>query len=105
MVVSLTAGHLRFTDRNGKVQEFYSLAGESRWFPPVKHTVEKIGDEPFNAVYVYIKGKPTTSAGDPKGAAPMSAELLTDPGGLWSDQGETLNWTRPGQPALWATAL
>jgi quercetin dioxygenase-like cupin family protein len=77
VVVNLTAGHLRFTDQNGKVQEVYSLAGESRWFPPVKHTVENIGDEPFNAVYISIKGKPTTSAGDPKGKAPMSAELLT----------------------------
>jgi quercetin dioxygenase-like cupin family protein len=70
VVVNLTTGHLR-------VQEVYSLAGESRWFPPVKHTVENIGDEPFNAVYIYVKGKSTTSAGDPKGEAPMSAELLT----------------------------
>jgi len=77
VVVNLTTGHLRFTDQNGKIQEVYSLAGESRWFPPVKHTVENIGDEPFNAVYIYIKGKPATSAGDPKGEAPMSAELLT----------------------------
>jgi quercetin dioxygenase-like cupin family protein len=77
VVVNLTTGHLRFTDQNGKVQEVYSLAGESRWFPPVKHTVENIGDEPFNAVYIYVKGKSTTAAGDPKGEAPMSAELLT----------------------------
>jgi len=76
VVVNLTTGHLRFTDQNGKVQEVYSLAGESRWFPPVKHTVENIGDEPFNAVYIYVKGKPTTAAGDPKGEAPMSADLL-----------------------------
>jgi beta-alanine degradation protein BauB len=77
VVVNLTAGHLRFTDQNGKVQELYSLAGESRWFPPVKHTVENIGDEPFNAVYIYVKGKSTTAAGGPKRDAPMSAELLT----------------------------
>jgi hypothetical protein len=77
VVVNLTAGHLRFTDQNGKVQEVYSLAGESRWFPPVKHTVENIGDEPFNAVYIYVKGKSTTAAGDAKGDAPMSVELLT----------------------------
>jgi hypothetical protein len=77
VVVNLTTGHLRFTDQNGKVQEIYSLAGESRWFPPGKHTVENIGDELFNAVYIYVKGKSTTSAGDPKGEASMSAELLT----------------------------
>src|SRR5208282_4383810 len=33
VVVNVTAGHLRFTDANGKVQEVYSLAGETRWFP------------------------------------------------------------------------
>jgi quercetin dioxygenase-like cupin family protein len=77
VVVNLTAGHLRFTDQNGKVQEIYSLAGESRWFPPVKHTVENIGDEPFNAVYIYVKGKSTTAAGDLKPDAPRNAELLT----------------------------
>src|SRR5271154_6356072 len=77
VVVNLTAGHLRFTDENGKVQEVYSLAGETRWFPRAKHTVENIGDEPFNAVYIGIKGKSTTAAGDPKRDAPISAELLT----------------------------
>jgi len=77
VVIYLTAGHLRFTDQNGKVREVYSLAGESRWFPPVKHTVENIGDESFNAVYIYIKGTSRAAAGDPKGDAPMSAEPLT----------------------------
>jgi uncharacterized membrane protein len=77
VVVNLTAGHLRFTDHNGKVQEVYSLAGESRWFPAVKHTVENIGVEPFNAVYIYIKGTSPTAAGTPKRDAPMSSELLT----------------------------
>jgi beta-alanine degradation protein BauB len=77
VVVNVTSGHLRFTDANGKVQEVYSLAGETRWFPRAKHTVENIGDEPFNAVYVGIKGKSTTAAGDPQSYAPMSAEQLT----------------------------
>ncbi len=76
VVVNLTAGHLRFTDQNGKVQEVYSLAGESRWFPPVKHTVENIGSEPFNAVYIYLKEKSMTAANDRKGDAPISAELF-----------------------------
>lgn len=57
VVVNLTAGHLRFTDHNGKVQEVYAKAGESRWFPPVKHKVENLGDETYNAVYIAIKGK------------------------------------------------
>jgi beta-alanine degradation protein BauB len=31
--VSVTGGHLRFTDQNGKVTEVYAKAGEARWFP------------------------------------------------------------------------
>ena len=57
VVVVVTGGHLRFTDQNGKVTEVYSKAGEARWFPPFKHKVENLGDEPYNAVYIGIKGK------------------------------------------------
>jgi quercetin dioxygenase-like cupin family protein len=66
VVVIVTGGHLRFTDQNGKVTEVYSKAGEARWFPPFKHKVENVGDEPYNAVYVGIKGKVTeVGANDP----------------------------------------
>jgi beta-alanine degradation protein BauB len=57
VVVIVTGGHLRFTDQNGKVTEVYSKSGEARWFPPFKHKVENVGDEPYNAVYVGLKGK------------------------------------------------
>jgi len=57
VVVVITGGHLRFTDQNGKVTEVYSKAGEARWFPPFKHKVENLGDEPYNAVYVGLKGR------------------------------------------------
>jgi quercetin dioxygenase-like cupin family protein len=63
VVVNLTAGHLRFTDQNGKVQEVYAKAGESRWFPPVKHKVENLGDETYNAVYIAIKNKAAAASG------------------------------------------
>jgi len=53
----VTGGHLRFTDEGGKVTEVYSKSGEARWFPPFKHKVENVGDEPYNAVYVGLKGK------------------------------------------------
>ena len=33
VVVVLTAGHLRFTDQDGKVKEVYAKPGESRWYP------------------------------------------------------------------------
>ena len=55
VVVTLTSGHLRFTDEHGKVRETHSLAGEARWFPPFKHSVENLGDTPYNAIYVGIK--------------------------------------------------
>jgi hypothetical protein len=55
VVVVITGGHLKFTDQNGKITEVYAKAGESRWFPPFKHRVENLGDEPYNAVYIGIK--------------------------------------------------
>jgi quercetin dioxygenase-like cupin family protein len=57
VVVVLTAGHLRFTDENGKTQEVFAKPGDPRWFPPFKHKVENLGDTPYNAVYIGIKNK------------------------------------------------
>src|SRR5438105_5467395 len=55
VVVCLTEAHLRFTDENGKVREVYSKPGESRWYPPFKHRVEKLADTVYEAVCVAIK--------------------------------------------------
>jgi len=57
VVVVITGGHLRLTDQHGRVQEVFAKSGESRWFPPFKHKVENLGDSPYNAVYIGIKGK------------------------------------------------
>lgn len=57
VVVILSAGHLKFTDENGKTQEVMAKAGESRWFPPFKHKVENLGDTSYSAVYIGIKNK------------------------------------------------
>lgn len=57
VVVVLTAGHLRFTDENGRVKEVFAKPGESRWYPPFKHKVENLGDTTYNAVYIGIKSK------------------------------------------------
>jgi hypothetical protein len=74
--VSLTGGHLRFTDENGKVTDVYAKAGEARWFPPHKHKVENLGDESYNAVYVGIKGKVTEAGANPGQESPVvPAEL------------------------------
>jgi beta-alanine degradation protein BauB len=71
VVVVVTGGHLRFTDQNGKVTEVFSKAGEARWFPPFKHRVENVGDEPYNAVYVGLKGK-ISAGGATKASTPLS---------------------------------
>jgi quercetin dioxygenase-like cupin family protein len=76
VVVIVTGGHLRFSDQNGKVTEVYSKAGEARWFPPFKHQVENVGDEPYNAVYVGIKGKLTRAVGDLKQESPVTPSEL-----------------------------
>jgi len=57
VVVVLTPGHLRFTDENGKTREVFAKAGEARWFPPLKHKVENLGDTAYNAVYIGIKNQ------------------------------------------------
>ncbi len=76
VVVVISGGHLKFTDQNGKVTEVYSKAGEARWFPPFKHKVENVGDEPYNAVYIVVKGKSSTAAASPVPGAPVSADQL-----------------------------
>jgi quercetin dioxygenase-like cupin family protein len=76
VVVNLTAGHLKFTDQNGKVQEVYAKAGESRWFPPVKHKVENLGDETYNAVYIAIKSKSSAAATERPQSWPVNPEQI-----------------------------
>ncbi len=56
VVVSITEGHLRFTDENGKTREVFAKPGEVRWYPPFKHRVENLGEQSYNAVYIGIKG-------------------------------------------------
>jgi beta-alanine degradation protein BauB len=78
VVVNLTGGHLKFTDQNGKVTEVFAKAGESRWFPPVRHKVENLGDETYNAVYIAIRKTATAgSAAKPDALATQQiAKLL-----------------------------
>jgi hypothetical protein len=60
--VSLTEAHLRFTDENGKVREVFSKAGEARWYPPLKHRVENLGDTSYEGIYIGVKSKSATAA-------------------------------------------
>ena len=75
VVVVITAGHLRFTDPNGKVTEVYAKPGESRWFPAFKHKVENLGDTSYSAVYIGIRAKSVAGeAGLPDGQPALDAE-------------------------------
>jgi quercetin dioxygenase-like cupin family protein len=57
VVVVISAGHLKFTDENGKITEVSAKPGEARWFPPFKHKVENLGTTAYNAIYIGIKNK------------------------------------------------
>jgi quercetin dioxygenase-like cupin family protein len=74
VVVVITAGHLKFTDENGKVTEVFAKPGEARWFAPFKHRVENVGDTSYNAVYVGMKGKKEVISQDE--TAPLDPETL-----------------------------
>jgi quercetin dioxygenase-like cupin family protein len=82
VVVVLTAGHLRFTDENGKTKEVFAKPGESRWYPAFKHKVENLGDTSYNAVYIGIRNKSVASKAGPEGnPAALDArteKILTD---------------------------
>ena len=75
VVVSVSDAHLRFTDENGKVREVYAKAGEARWYAPFKHRVENLGDTPYDAVYIGVKGKvAAASAGSDGSVVATNAE-------------------------------
>ena len=75
VVVVVTGGHLRFTDEKGKTQDVFAKAGEARWFAPFKHQVENVGDTPYNAVYVGVKGSKNVISED--GMPLLDAETRT----------------------------
>ena len=82
VVVVLTAGHLRFTDENGKVKEVFAKAGESRWYPAFKHKVENLGDTSYDAVYIGMKTKSVVGKALPKDSQPdldaQTAKMLAE---------------------------
>jgi beta-alanine degradation protein BauB len=78
VVVILTEAHLRFTDENGKTREIFSKPGEARWYPPLKHRVENLGDTAYRAVYVGMKGKMEASAGSTNPQPADTADALDE---------------------------
>src|SRR5579871_2264945 len=65
VVVSITEGHLRFTDESGKTREVFAKPGEARWYPPFKHKVENLGDTTYRAVYIGVKSKTMSASSEP----------------------------------------
>jgi quercetin dioxygenase-like cupin family protein len=78
VVVVLTAGHLRFTDENGKVKEVFAKPGESRWYPAFKHKVENLGDTAYNAVYIGLKTKTLAGKAIPPDGQPAMHQQTLD---------------------------
>lgn len=93
VVVVITAGHLKFTDGNGKVTEVFAKPGEARWFAPFKHRVENVGDTSYNAVYVGIKTKKDVISRNE--AAPLDPETLAILAKYLSTTKVTANNTSP----------
>lgn len=63
VVVSITAGHLRFTDNAGKTREVFAKPGEVRWYAPFKHRVENLSGNTYDAVYIGVKSKLAAASG------------------------------------------
>lgn len=74
VVVSITEGHLRFTDENGKTREVFARPGEARWYPPFKHKVENLGDTTYRAVYIGVK-KGMAASLDPSESTATDEEI------------------------------
>ena len=74
VVVSITEGHLRFTDENGKTREVYAKPGEARWYPPFKHRVENLGETTYRAVYIGMKAKVAIKVGAADSAPVVNRE-------------------------------
>jgi quercetin dioxygenase-like cupin family protein len=67
VVVFLTDGSIRFTSPDGKTQEAQVKAGQTQYTPAQVHNPEDIGDKPFDAVVVELKGaKASAGAKSPK---------------------------------------
>lgn len=77
VVVNITDAHLRFTDEDGKVRELYAKAGEARWFPAFRHTVENLGDTVYSGVYIGVKAG-ESAGGRAKRQPPQMDEQTTE---------------------------
>jgi quercetin dioxygenase-like cupin family protein len=67
VVIYLTDGSIRFTSPDGKTEEAQAKAGQTQYTPAQVHDPENIGDKPFEAILVELKGgKAAARAKSPK---------------------------------------
>src|SRR5262249_50807088 len=57
VAVFLTDGKVKFTLAEGKTQEVEFKAGTAMWNPATTHLPENVGDKPFEAMVIELKGK------------------------------------------------
>ncbi len=61
VAVLLNDQSTKFTFPDGKTEEISGKAGQTIWFPAVKHLPENPTDKPFELIFVEIKVKPATT--------------------------------------------
>ncbi len=61
VAVLLSDQRAKFTFPDGKTEEISGKAGQTLWFPAVKHLPENLTDKPFELIFVEIKVKPATT--------------------------------------------
>ncbi len=61
VVVFLTDSNNRVTPVGGQPREGKEKRGDVTWLAGEKHVVENMGDKPFEAVVVELKGKPAAA--------------------------------------------
>ena len=68
VLVGLTDRHVKVTFPDSKTEERHGKAGGAIWHAGEKHTVENIGDKPFEGIMVELKAKPSKAAAKPPAA-------------------------------------
>jgi quercetin dioxygenase-like cupin family protein len=62
VAVYLTDGKIKMTDANGKTQDVSAKAGQTMYSAAQTHNPENIGDAPFEAIVIELKGSPAKAA-------------------------------------------
>ncbi len=58
VAIALTDSHVRVLAPDGKVTEASGKAGTAKFRPAFQHSVENIGDKPYEGIIVELKCKP-----------------------------------------------